>query len=534
MWIVRWTHRVCSSMDTKKYESLKQLSSFSWFCQNCKPTPKNNSDIHKLCFNEPSLISKQPKPKVEENYNFRSVLTKISSSEYIGKDLCVHCHKVVAKNHQALSCDECERWTHRSCSYIDVKKYRCLKNYSSFPWACKNCKPSTKNHGDICEIYLDANEMPQNFEHFKQKTCDLLIIHLNCRSVIYKEEELAKILIETGADIICLTETWFDQSVPMQANVPNGYKIIRKDRTDEFKKKYGKNKDGKGGGVAVMYKKNLNILVRNDLSDPIEDFLWVQVRSSISFLLGVLYRPDYSNFFKENSQFEDHLQKVLEKSKNVIITGDFNIDILQDNCKNTKNLNDCLHTYGFRQHIKKPTRICPVTFRKSLLDHFWSVNEQIKIKDSGTFVGVSDHFGTFLQLNLKKPKIQKKKIKFRSFKKYESEKFNLDLQLALDASDLNLHIKNKDVNQATNLLIKTIAKVANIHAPLVEKQVSDQKLEPPWFSPELKDAIQNKNELLTDFFQTRNLSLKLKVKIECKKNCSFEKRSQKSFHIRKT
>ena len=40
----------------------------------------------------------------------------------------------------------------------------------------------------------------------------------------------------------------------MEANIPNGYKIIRKDRTDEFKKKYGKNKDGKGGGVAVMYK----------------------------------------------------------------------------------------------------------------------------------------------------------------------------------------------------------------------------------------------------------------------------------------
>ena len=505
-------------MNTKKYHSLKKLSSFSWVCQNCKSNPKN-IEIGELSLKNISSPASHISNKFisEVDHDFLSVLTKIPHLEYIGKDLCVRCHKIVAKNHQALSCDKCERWTHRSCSYVDVKKYRCLKKYSSFPWACQNCKPSTKNNGDICEIYLDANEMPKSFEFFKAKTCDLLIIHPNCRSVIYKEEELAKILIETGADIICLTETWFDQSVPMEANIPSGYKIIRKDRTDEFRKKYGKTKDGKGGGVAVMYKKNLNVLIRNDLNDPIEDFLWVQVRSSISFLLGVLYRPDYSNFFKDNSKFEDHLQKVLEKSKNVIITGDFNIDLFQDNCKNTKNLNNLLHTYGFRQHIQNPTRICPVTFRKSLLDHFWSLNEQIKIKEAGTFMGVSDHFGTYLHLNIRKPKNQKRKIKFRSFKKYDPNKFNLDLQLSLDASDLNFHIKNKDVNQATNLLIKTIAKVANIHAPLVEKQVGNEKLEPPWFSPELKDAIQNKNELLTDFFQTRNLSLKLKVKIECKK-----------------
>ena len=92
---------------------------------------------------------------------------------------------------------------------------------------------------------------------------------------------------------------------------------------------------------------------------------------------------------------------------------------------------------------------------------------------------------------------------------------------------------NKDVNQATNLLIKTIAKVANIHAPLVEKQVGDQKLEPPWFSPELKDAIQNKNELLTDFFQTRNISLKLKLKIECKKIARLKRNLKKAFILEK-
>ena len=465
--------------------------------------------------------------------NFFSELTKISHSDHIGKDLCVHCHKTVAQNHQAISCDKCDRWTHRACTYIDVNKYRTLKQYTSFPWLCKNCKPIENNNDDICEIFLDAHEMPQSLEHLKDKNCNFLIIHLNCRSLLYKEEELVKILLETGADIICLTETWFDQSVPLEANVPNGYKIIRKDRTDDFRKKYGKSKNGKGGGVAVLYKKNLKVVVRNDLSHPVEDFLWVQVKSSTNFLLGVLYRPDYSNFFKENSNFEDHLQKVLEKSKNIIITGDFNIDLLADNCKETKNLKNCLHTYGFIQHVKKPTRICPGTFKKSLLDHFWTSNDQIKVKDSGTFVGVSDHFGTFLNLNLKKPKIQKRKIKFRSFKNYKSDLFNNDLTQALNACEINTLLKNKDVNQATNLLVKKITEIANKHAPLCEKKIGNEKSEPPWYTPELTNAIQNKNEILTDFLKTRNPSFKLRLKIESKKIARMKTQLKKSYIIEK-
>ena len=86
------------------------------------------------------------------------------------------------------------------------------------------------------------------------------------------------------------------------------------------------------------------------------------------------------------------------------------MDLFQDNSSETKNLKSMLHTYGFKQHLKKPTRICPTTFKKSLLDHFWTLNEQVIVKNADTFVGISDHFGTYLQLNLKKPKILRKKL----------------------------------------------------------------------------------------------------------------------------
>ena len=397
---------------------------------------------------------------------------------------------------------------------------------------CEKCRPKGDNLGGICEIYLNADEMPQSLEFFKNKKFDLLIIHLNCRSLTFKEE-LIQILKETGADIICLSETWFDQSVPLEAIVPKGYKIIRKDRSDLFKKKYNKSKDGRGGGVAVMYKNSLKIVERKDLNDPVEDFLWVQVKSSVSFLLGILYRPDYSKLFTENSNFEDHLQRVLEISKNVVITGDFNVDLFQDNSSETKNLKSMLHTYGFKQHLKKPTRICPTTFKKSLLDHFWTLNEQVIVKNADTFVGISDHFGTYLQLNLKKPKNIKKKIKFRSFKKYKSDMFNADLKAALDSSDLKTHIENKDVNKATDLLVKIITNTANSHAPLIERKIAAERPDPPWYTPELCDAIQNKNEVLTDFLKTRDLSLKLRLKLESKKVARMKRIQKRSYIVDK-
>ena len=72
-----------------------------------------------------------------------------------------------------------------------------------------------------------------------------------------------------------------------------------------------------------------------------------------------------------------------------------------------------------------------------------------------------------------------KKIKFRSFKKYQSENFNSDLKTALDSSELKTLIENKDVNKATDLLVKLITQTANTHAPLIDKKVADQKIEPP-------------------------------------------------------
>ena len=87
-------------------------------------------------------------------------------------------------------------------------------------------------------IVLDSLEI------VKKGKNELVIIVLNCRSIANKEEELHFLIEETKADIICLVETWLDSSHPKNAYIPNGYKVLRKDRSDNFKEKYNKKLEG--------------------------------------------------------------------------------------------------------------------------------------------------------------------------------------------------------------------------------------------------------------------------------------------------
>ena len=430
-----------------------------------------------------------PLNETKENKQFLSCLPKINPEYYQGKDLCSACLKPIAKNHQAISCDKCDRWTHRTCANMDVNKYRELKKMVRFSFLCKNCSNQMDFKGKLKQV-IREKDLPELAEKVNCYNSGVIILHINCRSLINKETELLAIILETNADIICLTETWYDESVPEGFNVPEGYSIIRKDRSPEFLAKYNKKK---GGGVAILHKSHLKIQTKNDLMEENEEDLWVHVKTENSFLLGAIYRPEYSKFLEEDV-FEDKLQEITAKFKNTIIAGDFNIDLLKPGCPKTRNFKGTLISNGFKQHIKKPTRINHTNLKPSLLDHFWSKNESIKIEKSGTFYGISDHFGTYVKLNIKNPKAPPKIIKFRSYRNFNSENFNTDSKIAIEKSDINSHILNENVNEATESLVKIISDIADKNAPFVSKKITKNRT-PPWFTKELKEKIKNKNLL---------------------------------------
>ena len=157
-----------------------------------------------------------------ENLQFPKHLTPISEEDLEGKELCTMCLKNVAENHQAISCNSCDRWTHRKCTNtINRTKYKKLSQISSFTWFCNNCREVETALPKLNEpLKIQPKDLPLHFSIVKKGKKELLIIHLNCRSMLNKEE-IFDIIRFLNPDIICLTETWLDGSVPIQY-VPKG------------------------------------------------------------------------------------------------------------------------------------------------------------------------------------------------------------------------------------------------------------------------------------------------------------------------
>ena len=112
------------------------------------------------------------------------------------------------------------------------------------------------------------------------------IHHLNCRSGVYKEEEIFNYIEENDPDILTMSETWMDESVSKNSHEPPGYQIIRLDRSETFKETYGK--PGHGGGIAVLHKNNLQVDKIDLIKNEFEEILWLKIKGKKPLLLGTV------------------------------------------------------------------------------------------------------------------------------------------------------------------------------------------------------------------------------------------------------
>ena len=109
-------------------------------------------------------------------------------------------------------------------TFIDTQLRPCLKG---------NVRVDDK--ADLTKV--SKSDLPEHTHEISKSSKEMIIIHMNCRSLTNKEEELQFIVDDVNPDIICLTETWLDESIPQQALIPDGYSVIRKDRSESFKQK---------------------------------------------------------------------------------------------------------------------------------------------------------------------------------------------------------------------------------------------------------------------------------------------------------
>ena len=237
--------------------------------------------------------------------------------------------------------------------------------------------------------------------------------------------------------------------------------------------------------------------------------IWLQMsfKGSKPLVVGFLYRnPEERNEWFD--RFELMMEEVYNYSLDVILLGDFNIDLLKPH-------NTWKQTYdlcNLSQLITEPTRVS--SKHKTLIDHIYMSNPNTAIEISVPCYGLSDHFPVCVvwsKKGVRIPKSSHKIVSFRDYKSFNEQDFLTDLSKADFFSVYQL----TDPEEALKRWYDTFLPVFNKHAPLKTKRVR-QTPKPPWLTEDIAAEIIKRERLLLttgkddNFKRMRNIITNMK------------------------
>lgn len=145
----------------------------------------------------------------------------------------------------------------------------------------------------------------------------LNVCHINAQSLKNKIDEFRVTFENSSIDVICISESWFNETTPDSLVSLNGYKVFRADR-----KKHG-------GGVAIYVRLGIACkFVEKSQDDDKVEFLFVEILApDKKLLVGSVYRPHRSIPF---DTFTAKMEDITHTYADVLIAGDFNSNLLVD------------------------------------------------------------------------------------------------------------------------------------------------------------------------------------------------------------
>lgn len=215
-----------------------------------------------------------------------------------------------------------------------------------------------------------------NFQFNKQDSLKLL--YLNACSIYNKIGDLNYILntLDSPIHLIAISETWIQQNNSISVQ---NYKTVVSNRINKS-----------GGGVCLLIHDSItNFECVDKFSDDRLSMLTVKLYlRGEEFVISVFYNPPNMNSYTANNFlkfFDDKLDKF--SNKNVIVIGDFNLNLIGDSVviRNYKNIIKLNNFYVCDSNT--PTR----SISGTVLDHVMVNNVNQKISISHTSVDFTDH-----------------------------------------------------------------------------------------------------------------------------------------------
>ncbi|XP_042073552.1 uncharacterized protein LOC121813724, partial [Haplochromis burtoni] len=167
----------------------------------------------------------------------------------------------------------------------------------------------------------------------------------NIHSLTSKGPLIQDLLSDRKFDFFCLTETWQqpDDFSQLNESAPLGFVYFSKPRCS-----------GRGGGLAILFRQHLKVLPVNVDTFSSLEVLACELTGPIPTIIATVYRPPKPNpvFLSDFANLLTHLSSL---SPNVILVGDFNIHMDNNDLLLTRDFSSCLEGSEFKQFIDFPT-----------------------------------------------------------------------------------------------------------------------------------------------------------------------------------
>lgn len=337
---------------------------------------------------------------------------------------------------------------------------------------------------------------------------NVIIGHLNVNSVGSKIQEIKELQRVCEIDVLVLSESKLDESFKQELLDIDGYCCVRQDKRSN------------SGGLLTYISNDIPHSVGsiNVCNNEIECMSIELNISDEKVMLLCMYKNPRTDPVTFKTFFEDTFEKISDTYENVIIIGDLNFNMLQDNM-----LSKIMPSYNLANIINKVT--CFKSSDPTLIDVMLVTKRKKFIRSFSVSTGISDFHnligGVF---RLHKPVPKTKRISVRKLSKIDYEKVRSEL------SEINLPMcvmSATGVNDAYDIMQRELRNLLDKHAP--KKQKIIKKNDFHCMSKELRKAMYQRNRLRNKYFKFRSNDYLTLYKIQRNKVTAIKRQTTSKY-----
>ena len=260
------------------------------------------------------------------------------------------------------------------------------------------------NHYNDFAVNFSAHSIDNFTRNANLSTNSLNILHHNSRSIMrdgrLSEYDLFFKSIENPFKILVFTETWLTECKVDTCKF-QGYSPVHllrpADQHIDFKEK--------GGGISIFVHNTIQFKHRNDLDVilPYMECCFIEINfNKKKYLIAGMYRIPNTDINLFLEKFNEIIEP-LKNSSEVIVLGDFNINLLKDDIYKTS-FELCLQSNYLIPTIVEPTRIATKTLQSGEQITTKTLIDNIIIKPNITHLSglidscITDHFPIYISI----------------------------------------------------------------------------------------------------------------------------------------